>query len=182
MLSVANFAKVNDEDDNFFSQNVDDMDYYEESSDKGMKRKFNDETYMEEEEQRDRKPSASMNLNLQGNLDTVVIPREFHYGEQTIQKKGVKATYWCDVCYVELSSHETMKSHSNGAKHQKKVLALKKEWEDKVRRGEKSPDEPLPGIRQVPNPESLKIKIPIRLHERVRDASEPVVGLAFITV
>jgi len=181
MLSVANFAKVNDEDDNFFSQNVDDMDYYEESSDKGMKRKFNDETYMEEEEQRDRKPSASMNLNLQGNLDTVVIPREFHYGEQTIQKKGVKATYWCDVCYVELSSHETMKSHSNGAKHQKKVLALKKEWEDKVRRGEKSSDEPLPGIRQVPNPESLKIKIPIRLHERVRDASEPVVGLAFIT-
>ena len=29
-------------------------------------------------------------LDLAGNLDTVVIPREFQYGEQTIQKKGVK--------------------------------------------------------------------------------------------
>lgn len=187
MLSVANFAKVKDDHSN--SQNVastEDMEYNEESSDndnknhdKGMRRKYNDETSTEEEENRDRKPSK--NLDFAGNLDTVVIPREFQYGEQIIQKKGVKATYWCDVCYVALSSHETMKSHSNGAKHQKKMLALQKEWDEKVRRGEKSPDDPLPGIKQVPNPESLKVKIPIRLHERVRDASEPVIGLAFIT-
>jgi len=185
MLSVAKFAKFDDENssskDVASNNNGDrDMEYNEESSFSDSKRmKRNDETYIEQEKDRDLKPNFYRDLA--GNLDTVVIPREFQYGEQTIQKKGVKATYFCDVCYVELSSHETMKSHSYGAPHQKKMLALQKEWDDKVRRGEKNPDDPVPGIRPIPNPKPLKVKIPMRLAERVKGATEPVVGLAFIT-
>jgi len=183
MLSVAKFAKLDDDNSSnkdVASNNNSDMEYNEESSFSDSKRmKINDETYIEQEEDKDLKHNPY--LDLAGNLDTVVIPREFQYGEQTIQKKGVKATFFCDVCYVELSSHETMKSHSNGAPHQKKMLALQKEKDDKVRRGEKNPDDPVPGIRPIPNPKPLKVKVPMRLAERVKGATEPVVGLAFIT-
>ena len=36
-------------------------------------------------------------------------------------------------------------------------------------------------VRVIPNPESVKKKIPNRLHEKVREANDPVVGLKFIT-
>ena len=118
--------------------------------------------------------------NLHSDIDNVIIPDEFQYGVPEVQRKGVKNTFYCSVCYVELSSQETMKSHSNGAKHQKKVLALKRDREEKIRKGLMSDQEELPGIRPIPNPESTKVKIPIRLQQRIRGTEEPVVGLKYV--
>ena len=37
-----------------------------------------------------------------------------------------------------------------------------------------------PTVIPIPNPESTKKKIPIRLHEKIRETRDPVVGLEFI--
>ena len=49
------------------------------------------------------------------------------YGPQDVQMKGDKNTFYCEVCYVEFNSLEMMKSHTQGSKHQKKILALEAE-------------------------------------------------------
>ena len=38
----------------------------------------------------------------------------------------------------------------------------------------------MPLVRPIPNPVNTKIKVPVRLHEKIKSATEPVVGLAFI--
>ena len=71
-----------------------------------------------------------------------------------------------------------MKSHTQGSKHQKKMLALQAKQEEKIRQGH--PREKLPGVKPIPNPPSAKVKVPIRLHERIRQSDDPVVGLRYI--
>ena len=73
-----------------------------------------------------------------------------------------------------------MKSHTNGAKHQKKILAIETEHKDKVRKGLIDPHEKMPGVKPIPNPPSAKVKVPIRLQERIRKSDDPVVGLRHI--
>ena len=41
--------------------------------------------------------------NLHSDIDNVIIPDEFQYGVPEVQRKGVKNTFYCSVCYVELS-------------------------------------------------------------------------------
>ena len=117
---------------------------------------------------------------LASRLDREVIPNQLSYGPQDVQRKGDKNTFYCEVCYVELNSLETMKSHTQGSKHQKKMLALEAEQEDKKRRGLVNPNDKLPGVRPIPNPPSAKVKVPIRLGERIRKSDDPVVGLRYV--
>jgi len=66
----------------------------------------------------------------------------------------------------------------------KKQMALENERDEKVRRGMMTEEEAsmsTPTVRPIPNPESTKKKIPIRLHEKIRETRDPVVGLRFIT-
>ena len=37
-----------------------------------------------------------------------------------------------------------------------------------------------PTIIPIPNPEKTKIKVPVRLHERIKETRDPVVGLDFV--
>ena len=37
-----------------------------------------------------------------------------------------------------------------------------------------------PGVIPIPNPVNTKIKVPVRLHEKIKAATEPVVGLDYV--
>ena len=66
----------------------------------------------------------------------------------------------------------------------KKQMAVKEQLDTEVQMGMLIEDEArrlMPTVRVIPNPVSVKKKIPIRLHEKVREAKDPVVGLKFIT-
>ena len=67
----------------------------------------------------------------------------------------------------------------------KKQLAIEQANADKVRRGEISDYEKQrltdTAVVAIANPENTKKKVPIRLHEKVRETSDPVVGLDFVT-
>jgi len=98
------------------------------------------------------------------------------------QKKGEKKTFYCQICLIELNSLDTMRSHVKGVKHMKKDLQLQAQKEEKIRKGEISRQEADRGPRviPIPNPESTKKKVPIRLHEKIKETRDPVVGLDFI--
>jgi len=115
--------------------------------------------------------------------NTMGLPPGFSVGNVEKQRKGDKKTFYCEMCLVELSSLDTMKSHVSGAKHMKKQMALENERDQKVRSGMMTEEEArmsTPIVRPIPNPESTKKKIPIRLHEKIRETRDPVVGLRFI--
>merc|ERR1719430_3036479 len=98
------------------------------------------------------------------------------------QRKGDKKTFYCQICLIELNSLDTMRSHVKGVKHMKKELQLSAQNEEKVRKGEMSRREADrgPKVIPIPNPESTKKKVPIRLHEKIKETRDPVVGLDFI--
>lgn len=187
MLKIAKFAQINEEVGNM---DYDNSNINNEKNSPGRERDNSLDDEKLHNERFDAKPDVRSDerfetkpintADLASDLDSIVIPSEFQYGEQVVRRKGVKNTYYCDICYVELSSTETMKSHSNGSKHQGKTLQLKKEREEKIRMGLLDPNDKMPGIRQVPNPVSLKVKIPTRLQEKIKETKEPVVGLSFI--
>jgi len=98
------------------------------------------------------------------------------------QKKGEKKTFYCQICLIELNSLDTMRSHVKGVKHMKKELQLDSQKEEKIRKGEMSRREAErgPKVIPIPNPESTKKKVPVRLHEKIKETRDPVVGLDFI--
>jgi len=105
-----------------------------------------------------------------------------HIEEGTIRergKRGEKKTYYCEICMIELNSFDTMNSHIKGVKHMKKKLSNNQQLEEKVRRGEPVSRKPL-GVVQIDNPEPTKKKVPIRLHEKIKETMDPVVGLEWI--
>ena len=152
----------------------------------GSKREWEEDPYDQDEEtaetshDTDHKDVKLSRNYLASGLDKEVIPNQWSYGSQEIQKKRDKNTFYCQVCYVELNSLETMKSHTQGSKHQKKMLALEEEQKEKILRGLADPHERLPGVKPIPNPPSAKVKVPIRLQERIRGSDDPVVGLRYI--
>jgi len=81
-----------------------------------------------------------------------------------------KETFLCTLCQVQLSSRHTMRSHALGTRHAKAVQEEEWDW--------------LPGdagskcyIVQIPNPEELRKKVPLRLEAKLLTGNEPVVGL-----
>ena len=39
----------------------------------------------------------------------------------------------------------------------------------------------MPRVKPIANPESVRKRIPVGLHERVKDSKDPVVGLSYVT-
>jgi len=107
-------------------------------------------------------------------------------GQYQLQRKGEKKTFQCLLCLIPLSSLETMMSHKQGAKHTRKVIAKQEEVREMFYRQEISKETELEELNKewimpVSNPQSLKMKVPVRLHEKILECEEPVVGLDYIT-
>lgn len=100
------------------------------------------------------------------------------------QKKGDKKTFYCELCFIELNSLDTMASHVKGVKHMKKDLLKKEEMERRYMSGEISREEleNRPSVRPVANPPSTKQKVPVRLHDKIKETRDPVVGLDYVKV
>ena len=111
------------------------------------------------------------------------IPRNMEVGAMAGPRiKGKKKFFYCKLCLKQLSSEETMISHVNGIPHCKKLELKEEDHRDKIRAGIIPPDEPLPEfVEQIPVPVSVKQKIPMRLHERIVNSEEPIIGLEYIT-
>jgi len=93
-------------------------------------------------------------------------------------KKGEKMTYYCEICMIELNSEDTMFSHMKGVKHMKKKIALEQQRNAAQSRGERVT---IPKtIIQIDNPEPTKKKVPIRLHEKIKETMDPVIGLRHV--
>ena len=90
-----------------------------------------------------------------------------------LQDRAQKKTFYCQICLIELNSEDTMKSHVKGVKHLKRKQTVNSEqkWE----KGEQPPT-----VIPIPNPPPTKVKIPIRLHVKIRETREPVVGLEYV--
>lgn len=104
------------------------------------------------------------------------MPTGFSHGSTgTAEKgrKGDKKTFYCNLCYIELNSEDTKISHERGVKHVKKAQISSQEY---LERGEDPPE----FIKPIPNPESAKKKIPIRLHKKLKEANDPAIGLEFV--
>ena len=159
-FNIASFARA--AEDNVFNDddnmNICDEDEFFEND---VKRQHQDD--FEERKsgpsfvQEDRKDWKPTHQDLEGERDKGVVPAEWRYGQQEVQRKGDKNTFYCEVCHVELNSLETMKSHANGAKHQKKMLGLESERMENLKRGI-LPGEKMPGIKPIPNPASAKVR------------------------
>ena len=48
------------------------------------------------------------------------------------------------------------------------------------RNGELAGEERAPTVIPIPNPENTKKKVPVRLHERIKETRDPVVGLDYV--
>ena len=122
------------------------------------------------------------------------------------QKKGDKKTFYCKICLIELNSLDTMTSHVKGVKHMKKELQLKEEKNQRYMNGEISKrelEEEVHNVVPIANPPATKQKVfivniipvyhtfyvayrpsqvPIRLHDKIKETRDPVVGLDFVKV
>merc|ERR1719430_460152 len=106
-------------------------------------------------------------------------------GQYQLQRKGEKKTFYCNLCKIPLSSFETMMSHKQGAKHTRKVIAKQEEvreafYRNNISRDEEEEELNKEWILPVSNPESMKSKVPVRLHEKIIELRDPVVGLSHI--
>ena len=79
-----------------------------------------------------------------------------------------KKTFYCNLCMITLSSEETMISHRTGVKHTKRATEITGGGDDNW-------------IIPVPNPPSSRVKVPVRLHEKILECHDPVVGLKYVT-
>ena len=158
-FNIAGFARAAEEnvyndDDNMNIRHEDE--FFENDEMRQQQDDFNERKAGSSFVQEDRKDWKPRHQDLEGERDKGVVPAEWRYGQQEVQRKGDKNTFYCEVCHVELNSLETMKSHANGAKHQKKMLALESERMENLRRGI-LPGEKMPGIKPISNPASAKV-------------------------
>ncbi len=81
-----------------------------------------------------------------------------------------KETFFCDLCEVQLNSRDTMRSHALGERHAREREAC-------LRMVEEGRLEAELVIRQIKNPDPVRVKVPVRLQAKLRETAEPVVGL-----
>lgn len=96
--------------------------------------------------------------------------RDLDYGVKEYlgtYKKGQRETFFCNICFVELSSREVKFSHQEGVKHRLKLE-------------QKRISDPHRVIVQIPNPAGIKKNPPIRLYQKIQKYPDPVVGLKFV--
>jgi len=66
-----------------------------------------------------------------------------------------------------------MQSHKKGVKHMKKAASQR----DQANAQGRPFNEP---IIPIPNPPATKVKVPIRLHQKIKETKDPVVGLRYV--
>jgi len=86
-----------------------------------------------------------------------------------LHTKGCKKTFYCQICLLELNSEDTMMSHNRGSKHMKKLRELESKG--------LGVEQPIFPIR---NPLPTRKKVPSYLMDKIRENSNPVVGLDFV--
>ena len=102
-------------------------------------------------------------------------------GESSNTRKGEKKTFYCELCFVELNSEDTMVSHKKGMKH------LKKEAQERERRIKAENEagagmsQPERAIKLINNPRPVPKKVPVSLGEKLRESSDPIIGLKYIS-
>jgi len=98
-------------------------------------------------------------------------------------RKKEKQNFICKVCNIDdLNSMETLTKHQNGMQHVYNVFKAYKKAKDEGRTDFNDPDNPwLCAIEEVPAPKAVQKKLCIRLVEKLRETSEPLVGLNHIT-
>jgi len=110
-------------------------------------------------------------------MDGMGLPSGFSFGHMAQidprQTRGFKKTFYCNICLIELNSEDTMISHMKGVKHMRKSLTNREKC---ARLGR----EPSPEVVPISNPEPTKKKVPIRLHDKIKETSIPIVGLEFL--
>lgn len=97
---------------------------------------------------------------------------------------GDKKTYYCQICWLELSSEDTMINHLNGVSSGELGVCLSyvssfEQVKHTKRQSEWGGEGP--GIVQIPNPRPSRVKVPVRLHQKIRECPDPIVGLDFIS-
>ena len=97
------------------------------------------------------------------SLRTMGLPTSFGLETATV-KKGEKQSFYCDLCFVELNSLDTMKSHLFGSKHLKK----KHQYEQNLMNEGKMVDDNT-YIRSVPHPKLAPKKIPVPLKDKLSE-------------
>ena len=114
---------------------------------------------------------------------TINLPKGFSVRHQ--QKKGEKRTFYCNICLVELSSEDTMIKHLNGVSLGETQHLGNASFCEKVkhtkRKGELGGESDGNEIIAIPNPPPTRIKVPVRLHQKITETQEPVVGLDYVT-
>ncbi len=106
-----------------------------------------------------------------GSCLYVPLPKEELSSFSVGAKNRRKETFYCELCEVELNSRNTMKSHALGARHLEEKKKICRQMLGSGEAGEELV------IRQIPNQEPIRKKVPVRLQAKLRETSEPVVGL-----
>ena len=99
----------------------------------------------------------------------------------TNTRKGEKKTFYCELCLVELNSEDTMNSHRNGMKHLKKEAAERQRRIKAENENGAGTAEPERAIKLIDNPRPVPKKVPISLSEKLRESSDPIIGLKYIS-
>ena len=115
-------------------------------------------------------------MKMMADMERMGLPTGFSFGNlqyeapapSHLRTKKQKKTFWCQTCKLELNSEDTLISHMKGQKHMKKQLA-------------QTSDPSIPAIVPIPNPIGRK-KLPLRLHEKILQNPQKIVGLAFVKV
>ena len=119
---------------------------------------------------------APDDMKMMADMERMGLPTGFSFGNlqyeapapANLRTKKQKKTFYCQTCKLELNSEDTLISHMKGQKHMKRQL-------DQTR------DPSVPAIVPIPNPIGRK-KQPLRLHEKILQNPQCIVGLRFVKV
>merc|ERR1719510_2831192 len=124
-------------------------------------------------------PEEKYGMKFEQGASDSSLPPNYYTGATTFRdqefvRKGQKETFYCELCMIELSSRDTLVSHENGAKHQKKLEEQRADMRRARNRGEYFEEKT---IKKIANPLPLQKKVPIRLVEKLRETMTSIVGL-----
>merc|ERR1719510_261462 len=124
-------------------------------------------------------PEEKYSMKFEQGASDLSLPPNYYTGatsfrDQEVVRKGQKETFYCELCMIELSSRDTLVSHENGAKHQKKIEEQRADMRRARNRGEYFEEKK---IKKIANPLPLQKKVPIRLVEKLRETMTSIVGL-----
>lgn len=94
----------------------------------------------------------------------IPVIKEENIKYQRTKHGKTKETFECTICEIVFHSRDTMEVHARGRQH----------------RENERENETKGGIYQIPNPEPLRKKIPIRLQIKLMESTNPLVGLEYI--